>query len=128
MLIPFKSSCLPFLILIISTRLCAQANNNPFVSGDIPRDSTFWKKVTVEQMLGLPQAYKVSSCSIHYVHKDEFIYIGYNQNPNMCLGSFDALRRLAQNAKAGDKILLSDIMVVKGDRKIKWAEKAILFK
>jgi hypothetical protein len=119
-------------VLLVCNGLFAQpgsVKDNPFYNGNIPNDSAFWQKVTVEQMLCLPPIYQVEQCWIIFVISGQIFYIGYLRGyKQTCMGSWDAVQRFGRKAKRGDKILISDIRANKEGREMKLAEKAILFK
>ncbi len=120
------------LCLFIGFSLWAQTSSvmdNPFYTGNIPKDSAFWQKVTVEQMLCLPPVYQVERCNITFVINGQMFLIGYLKGyKQTCMGSWDGVQWLGRQTKKGDKILISEIKVNKEGREMKLAEKAILFK
>lgn len=92
------------------------------------------KNRTAEDLLGLPKAYEVSSCQILLNSKDGYqfkvFYTSENRNLHCLMNAdqpnfkilYSRMLALAQN---GDKLSITDIIVYKGERQMKWMSKTI---
>ncbi len=90
---------------------------------NLPIDTSFLKFKTIEEALALPTAYKVISYEVVFTTKGEIFKMG--GRPDVLFSP--QLRSFISRAAKGDKLVFDEIMLSKGDRKIKLAPKEFTF-
>lgn len=90
---------------------------------NLPIDTSFLKYKTLEEVLALSPAYKVISYEVVFSTKGEIFKIG--GRPDVLFTP--QLRLFVSRATKGDKLIFDEIMLSKGDRKIKLAPKEFTF-
>lgn len=84
------------------------------------KDTSFFKYKTIEEALGLPSAYTVKEYSIIFSSKGEIFRASYTWNS-------DKLQWWTNRARKGDKLTISDIIVVKDGVQKKLMPKTFTF-
>lgn len=90
---------------------------------NLPIDTSVLKFKTIEEVLALPDAYKVISYEVVFTAKGEIFKMG--GRTNMLFSP--QIRSFISRAAKGDKLIFDEIMLTKGDRKMKLAPKEFIF-
>lgn len=112
-----------FLLLLFFSfsRLYAQ-----FDAKVIPIDSVLLKRFqsdNINVIIGIPTTYKVTECTFCLVRQDLYCASYSTEFPNFSqLHSF-----MLKNRKKGDRLIFREIIVMKGDRKLKLASQIYSF-
>ena len=115
-----KSTILFSFFIILNLTITAQ-KNNPNAIPITKEDALKFK--TVNDVLNLPLAYEVTACTIFFTFKDGIMYPVGPQTP-----ANPSIRSMIFSAKAGNRMTFTDIILKKGDRRIKLESKTYIFK
>jgi hypothetical protein len=91
------------------------------------------RAVSLEEVLGIPSTYTALKCDISLNAKDgNIIRVFYAKDSSRWCVNEDSRdfvklwHRIIDYAPHGDKIIIAEIIVQKGDKELKWAPKAFI--
>jgi hypothetical protein len=110
-----------FCVFVIQLTAFSQTANN----GNIPiKKEDALKFKTALEALGLPPVYKIVEGNIMLFHKGDIFFIGVAQNE---LTKTDFYSTVSSQAKTGDILSFSNLILNKDGRRIKIMDKTYIF-